>query len=95
MKYELAATSVSSTSIECILGGGKSGDYDVVVIVGTAGATVPDSNSVFKYKIFVESLSISTGHKGGGYDLTVTGRNFAPSKGSTNVFIGTAMNSIC
>ncbi len=31
---------------------------------------------------------------GGGYDITITGRNFA-SADSTNVFIGDAMNTIC
>ena len=32
---------------------------------------------------------------GGGYNLTITGDNFAPDAGSNNAFIGTAKNSIC
>lgn len=40
-------------------------------------------------------MSISSGQKGGGYNLTINGVNFANSKGSNIVFIGEAQNSIC
>ena len=76
------------------MGGGKSGEYTVVVIVDSVGASVYNTNSVFQYCIFVDSLSISSGHKGGGYDLTITGENFA-EEDSTHVLIGTAINSFC
>lgn len=55
----------------------------------------PDANSVFNYKIVVNSLSLSSGHKGGGYSLTITGLNFATAAGTSQVFIGNAKNSIC
>ena len=94
-KYELTATSVTSTSISCILGGGKSGDYVVIVKNLNVGSSVPDANSQFSYKIYVDSISPVSGHQGGGYNITITGRNFAPASGSSNVFVGTAMNSYC
>ena len=43
----------------------------------------------------ITGLSLHEGHKGGGYDLTITGRNFPTIISSTQVFIGDAMNSIC
>lgn len=86
---------MTSTSIQCILGGGKSGAYDVVVQDSANGLSTPNGNSRFSYKITVTSLSITSGQKGGGYNLTVTGTNFATSTGTNNVFIGDAKNSIC
>ena len=72
-KYYLTPTSASETSIICILGGGRSGHYDVVVFVSTKGASIPSPASSFQYRIFVDSLSITSGHQGGGYELTITG----------------------
>lgn len=86
---------MSGTSIECVLGGGKSGLYDIVIQDFGKGRSVLSANSKFSYKIVVNSLSLSSGHKGGGYNLTITGQNFATASGTNNVFIGTAKNSIC
>ena len=62
----------------------------------TAGATVPSSPaSDFEYRIFITSLSISSGSAGGGYDLTIVGSNLSPSMDSNNVFIGNGENAIC
>lgn len=36
-KYELTVVSVATTSIECILGGGRTGTYNVVVLDSSAG----------------------------------------------------------
>lgn len=94
-KYELSIVSISSTLISCILGGGRSGLYDVIVQDSINGLSKPNINSKFSYKIIVSSLSISSGHKGGGYVLTVNGFNFATATGTNNVFIGNAKNSIC
>ena len=61
----------------------------MVVIDKTVGASIPSSPaSDFEYRIFVDSLSISSGSSAGGYPLTITGRNLAPSKNSNTVFIG-------
>ena len=94
-KYELSITSMTSTTIDCILGGGRSGVYDVVVKDATNGMTQIHNSTEFSYKIVVTSLSISQGQIGGGYNLTVTGYNFATTTGTNNVFIGDAKNSIC
>jgi hypothetical protein len=94
-KYELGITSMTSTSISCVLGGGKSGIYDVVVRDATNGMSIPSVASKFSYKIVITSLSLSQGQIGGGYNLTVTGYNFATATGTNNVFIGDAKNSIC
>ena len=97
ISYELTVVTATSTSIQCILGGGKTGDYFVRVLnKGTAGKALSPSSpaSSFKYKIFVESVTPNIGSMGGGYDITITGRNFA-GKDSTNVFVGDAMNSLC
>lgn len=91
----MSIVTISATSITCILGGGRSGLYDVVVEDAANGMSLPSSQSQFSYKIIVSSLSISSGQKGGGYNLTITGQNFATSDGTNNVFIGTAKNSIC
>lgn len=94
-RYELNTISVSSTSIQVVLGGGKTGDYDVVVVDSANGMSLPSANSRFSYKIVVTSLSATSGHIGGGYDITINGLNFATAAGSTQVFIGDAKNSIC
>ena len=86
---------MTSTTIDCILGGGRSGVYDIVVREASNGMSIPSDNTKFSYKIVVTSLSISQGQIGGGYNLTVTGYNFATTTGTNNVFIGDAKNSIC
>lgn len=86
---------MTSTTINCILGGGRSGLYDVVVADSANGLSTPDANSKFSYKIVVTSLNITSGQKGGGYLLTINGYNFATATGTNNVFIGDAKNSIC
>jgi hypothetical protein len=87
----------TGTIINCILGGGKTGDYYVRVINnGIAGTAISFTSpaSFFQYMIFVESISPLSGPMGGGYNITITGRNFAPTT-STNVFIGDASDNIC
>ena len=86
---------MTSTTIDCILGGGRSGVYDIVVREASNGMSIPSDNTKFSYKIVVTSLSISQGQIGGGYNLTVTGYNFATATGTNNVFIGNSKNSIC
>jgi hypothetical protein len=93
--YQLNIQSISSTSITAVLGGGRSGIYDIVIIDSTNGKSVVSASSKFTYKIVITSLSISSGHIGGGYTLTVSGYNFATTSGTNNVFIGDAKNSIC
>ena len=81
----------------CILGGGKTGNYNVRVInkgIASAAISYPSPGSLFQYKIFVNSVSPSSGAMGGGYNITITGQNFAFND-STNVFVGDALNSIC
>lgn len=94
-KYELSVISVNSTNIQCVLGGGRSGIYDVIIEDSTNGISSAGANTKFSYKIVITSLSISSGHKGGGYNLTINGLNFATAAGTNNVFIGDAKNSIC
>lgn len=55
---------------------------------------VSDSCKI-SYEIVVNSISPVTGSIGGGYTMTITGSNFATASGSTQVFIGDGMNSIC
>lgn len=94
--YELGLISVSSTEITCILGGGLSGEYNVVVVDSSVGASLVSAATAFEYRIFVDSLSISTGSSAGGYEMTITGRNLAPSKNSNTVFFGNGVtNEIC
>jgi hypothetical protein len=94
-KYELSIITINSTSIYCILGGGRSGNYDVIVQDSANGQSIAHANAIFSYKIVITNLSLSIGHKGGGYNLTINGFNFATSAGTNNVFIGDALNSIC
>lgn len=93
--YELNAVTVSPTEITCILGGGRVGAYDVVIVVDGVGASLPNANSEFSYEIVVTGVSVDSNSMGGGYNMIVTGSNFAPEKNSNNVFIGDALNSIC
>ena len=88
-KYQCNVNAITTTEITCTLGGGKTGDYDVVVYDPTSGSSIPDANSQFSYKIVVTSISPVSGSLGGGYDIVITGYNLADSFGSTNVFIGT------
>ena len=86
---------MASSTIECILGGGRSGIYDVVVQDSSNGSSSPNINTQFSYKIAITNLSMESGHQGGGYNLTITGYNFATASGSNKVFIGNLKNSIC
>ena len=72
----MTVVTVSSTQIECILGGGRTGTYNVVVLDSSSGESSTDSNTVFNYELVVESISPVSGSMGGGYDITITGRNF-------------------
>ena len=74
--YTLNVLSSTETEIQCMLGGGKTGIYYVVVFVEGVGSSIPSVNSAFSYKIVVTSISPSSGSLGGGYDLTITGYNF-------------------
>jgi hypothetical protein len=94
-KYELSVLEVSENQIQCILGGGKTGDYELMVMSSTTGCSIPNSASTFSYKIVVQSLSLSQVAIGGGVDLTITGYNFQSSFKSTNVMIGIAVNVFC
>jgi hypothetical protein len=96
-QYELTIINATSTEIYCILGGGKTGDYYVRVInQGNTGTAISYKSpaSYFQYKIFVNSVTPSSGPMGGGYNITISGQNFA-SLDSTNVFVGVALNSLC
>lgn len=59
-----------------------------------AGASSLSIDTKFNYEILVYSVSPTSGGLGGGYNITITGKNFA-SPSSMNAFIGNAMNSIC
>lgn len=72
----MTVVSVTSTEIECILGGGRTGTYNVVVLDSSSGESSIGDNTVFSYEIVVETISPVTGSMGGGYDITITGRNF-------------------
>lgn len=72
----MTVVSVTSTEIECILGGGRTGTYNVVVLDSSSGESSIGDNTVFNYEIVVETISPVTGSMGGGYDITITGRNF-------------------
>jgi len=86
-KYELTVVSVTSTSIECILGGGRTADYNVVILDATTGQSSITSDSVFSYQLIVDSISPTSGSLGGGYNITITGRNFGDASSHT-VFVG-------
>lgn len=97
MKYEITILpdGASSTQIKCLLGGGRTGNYNLRVEVIGKGISAPAPANAFSYKIAVNSVSPVSGTLGGGYTLTINGANFATAPGSTNVFIGDGMNSIC
>jgi hypothetical protein len=48
-QYSLTVLSVSGTSIQCILGGGRAGAYNVVVLDSTNGLSSTNANSLFNY----------------------------------------------
>ena len=89
------AVAVSATEITCILGGGRTGTYQVVVIVDQVGASTSTSASNFDYKIVVNSVSTTSNSMGGGYEMTITGQNFSPGGSSNHAFIGDAINNLC
>jgi len=66
----------------------------VRVLNKNQGLSFKSPASIFNYKIYVSNISPISGSMGGGYNLTITGRNFA-GLDSTNAFVGTAMNSLC
>lgn len=96
-QYELTVVNSTSTVINCILGGGKTGSYYVRVINNAqtgAALSFTSPASFFQYAIFVSGVSPVSGPMGGGYNITITGKNFA-GLDSTNVLIGGASDNIC
>jgi hypothetical protein len=87
--YELTVVTVTSTTVECILGGGKTGNYKVVILDSTMGESTITASASFSYELIVDSISPLTGGLGGGYDITITGKNFGAADSHT-VFVGTA-----
>ena len=77
------------------MGGGRTGDYDIVIIKEETGSSIVNSLSKFSYKVVVTALSLSEASIGGGVDLVITGYNLQSSFKSTNVFIGNAVNNFC
>jgi hypothetical protein len=63
----------NNSAINCILGGGKSGIYYVRVLNKNVGMSGASSTSKFEYRIFVQSISPSSGSLGGGYQIAITG----------------------
>jgi hypothetical protein len=58
------------------LGGGKTGSYYVRVLnQGVAGTAISFQSpaSYFQYKVFVDSVTPSSGPMGGGYNITIIG----------------------
>jgi hypothetical protein len=47
--YELTVNSVTSTQIQCILGGGRTGNYNVVILDAISGESSKNVNTVFNY----------------------------------------------
>ena len=64
---------MDSTSISCILGGGKTGPYDVLVYVSGVGLSSPSNLTKFSYQIIINGVSPSSGSMGGGYNMTIEG----------------------
>ena len=93
-KYELTVSSVTTTQIQCILGGGRTGNYSVVVLDSVSGESSITASTAFSYELIVDSISPISGGLGGGYDITITGRNFG-SADSHTVFVGDAENTFC
>jgi hypothetical protein len=55
-QYELTVVNSTGTLINCILGGGKTGDYFVRVLnsgIGGTALSFASQGSSFQYKIFV------------------------------------------
>ena len=78
-----------------VLGGGRSENYYLRILVIGKGMSAAANENKFSYQIVVDSISPTTGTISGGYQLTITGKNFAPAKGSTQVFIGDGLGSLC
>jgi hypothetical protein len=79
----------------CVLGGGRTGDYHLRVLVVGKGMSAPSTASLLSYEIVVNSISPTTGSIGGGFAMTINGANFATGKGSTQVFVGDGLLSLC
>jgi hypothetical protein len=90
--YALAAsfTVLSDTSISVTSPPGPSGIAEVRV-TNEFGASAPTAKDHFKYeKPTITGLSASTGPKGGGTIVRVTGTGFVPGEGSTSFKFGRA-----
>ena len=80
---------MTSTQITCILGGGRTGNYSVLVVDATMGESTITASASFSYELIVDSISPISGGLGGGYDITITGRNFGAADSHT-IFVGAA-----
>jgi hypothetical protein len=83
-----------------VLGGGRSGNYYLRVEILGKGMSGPTKDNFFAYEIVVDSISPATGSIGGGYTMTITGKNFATASGTTQIFLGDRVgdngeNSLC
>lgn len=67
-KYELGILSVaSSTQMTVVLGGGRSENYYLRILVIGTGMSAAANENKFSYEIVVDSVSPTTGSIGGGY----------------------------
>jgi hypothetical protein len=79
--YELAIINSTTTTIFAILGGGKSNNYTVSVLIKYVAyslAASPTSNA-FQYVIIISSFSPKSGSLVGGTNIEILGSNFSPN----------------
>lgn len=87
--YRLAVLEMNDTYIKAGLGGGKKGNYKVQVVldgVGEINASSTGANN-FTYEVYIQSIisngtsiHLNTFLTTGGNLVTITGKNFIPSK---------------
>lgn len=69
---------MTQTSLTLFLGGGRVGDYDLVVKKDGAGTASVSSANIddFSYEILVTNVTPNRGSVAGGTEITITGTNF-------------------
>ena len=82
--------SLTGNEILCILEGGFSSDYKIIVARDGYGYSKPSvaDGDKFTYGIYIDSISPINGSKEGGTILTITGENFSTKKNGNQVLIG-------
>ena len=90
VEYDCNVLSINDTELTCVLSGGFSGEYKVILTKNDVGTNrvANEGDDIFKYEITIDSVHPQKGSTKGGTELTITGNNFSTIANQNQILIG-------